>query len=95
MMPCISRKLSVDLAAFHRLSCYLVLICLLNNFQCSTSALSTTVPSILSTNHSSSGSEPACSNVKDIFSHRGIADKDLPARFPIKGEIRVCFAMET
>lgn len=80
MMPCISSKLS----ALHSLSCYLVLIVLLNNLQCSASALSTTVPSVLSSNFSSH--EPACSNVKDLFSQRGIADKELPAKFPIKGK---------
>lgn len=79
MMPCISKKLNID-----SLSSCLVLMFLLNNLQCSTSALSTTVPSVLSSNFSSH--EPSCSNVKDLFSQRGIADKDLPANFPIKGE---------
>lgn len=83
-MPCISRKLCIVAKAFHSLGFYLVLIVLLNNLQCSTSALSTTVPSVLSSNFSSH--EPTCSNVKDLFAQRGIADKDLPAKFPIKGE---------
>lgn len=78
-MPCISRKL------FASLNCYLVLIVLLNNLQFSASSLSSTVPSVQSSNFSSSH-EPICSNVKDILTQRGIADKDLPAKFPIKGE---------
>lgn len=84
MLPCISRKFSVHAKAFNSLSYCLVLIFLLNNLQCSTSALSTTVPSVLSSNISSL--EPTCANVKDILTQRGIADKDLPAKFPIKGE---------
>lgn len=84
MMPCISRKFSVHAKAFNSLSYYLVLIILLNNLKFSTSTLSTTVTSVLSSNISSH--EPTCSNVKDILSLRGIADKDLPAKFPIKGE---------
>lgn len=86
MMPCISK--SVASKAFHSFSYYLVLIFLLNNLQCSTSALSTTVvPSMLSSNFTSTH-EPVCSNVKDIFSQRGITEKDLPAKLPIKGEKR-------
>lgn len=85
MMPCISRKLCVGAKAFHCLSHYLVLIVLLNNLHCSTSALSTTVPSTFGGN--SSSHEPVCANVKDIMSQRGIADKDLPVKFPIKGEL--------
>lgn len=88
-MRCISKKFSVD----GSLTSCLVLVFLLNNLQCSTSALSTTVPSVLSSNFSSH--EPSCSNVKDLFSQRGIADKDLPAKFPIKGENRFKFDMET
>lgn len=85
-MPCISKF--VDSKAFNSFSCYLVLIFLLNNLQCSTSALSTTVaPLVLSSNYTSSH-EPVCSNVKDIFVQRGIAEKDLPAKFPVKGERR-------
>lgn len=80
MMPCISRKLCVDAKAFY----YLMLIVLLNNLQCSMSALSTTVPSTFGGN--SSSHEPVCSNVKDIMLQRGIAEKDLPAKFPIKGK---------
>lgn len=87
MMPCISKKFSVN-----NLSSCLVLVFLLNNLHCSTSALSTTVPSVLSSNFSSL--EPSCSNVKDLFSQRGIADKDLPAKFPIKGENCFKFTIE-
>lgn len=79
-MPCISARLCVGAKAFR----YLVLIILLNNLQCSTSTLSTTVPSTFGGNFSSQ--EPVCSNVREILSQRGIADKDLPAKFPIKGE---------
>jgi hypothetical protein len=83
-MPCISK--SSDSKAFNSFNYYIVLIFLLNNLQLSTSALSTTiVPPVLSSNFTSNH-EPVCSNVKDIFSQRGIAEKDLPAKFPIKGE---------
>lgn len=84
MMPCISSKLHADAKAFHSFSYYLVLIVLLNNLQCSTSALSTTTPSLLNTNHSSH--ESACSNVRDILTQRGVADKDIPTKLPMKGE---------
>lgn len=76
MMPCMSQKLCVV-----SLNGFLVLIVLLNNLKCSAS---TTVPSVASSNFSSH--EPTCSNVKDILAQRGVADKDLPAKFPIKGE---------
>jgi hypothetical protein len=86
MMPCISK--SVDSKAFSSLGYYLVLIFLLNNLEFSTSALSTTVlPSVLNSNYTSNH-EPVCSNVKDIFAQRGIAEKDLPAKLPVKGENR-------
>lgn len=88
MVPCISRK--VGGLAVQSLSCYLVLIVLLNNFQCSASVLATTIASVVSPNVTGSASEPMCSAVKDIFTQRGIADKDLPANFPIKGETH-CF----
>lgn len=86
MMPCISKF--VDSKAFNSFSCYLVLIFLLNNLQCSTSALSTTVAPLMLSSNYTSNHEPVCSNVKDIFVQRGIAEKDLPAKFPIKGEKR-------
>lgn len=89
MMPCISK--SVDSKAF---SYYLVLIFLSNILQCSASALSTTVvPLTLSSNFTSTH-EPVCSNVKDIFSQRGITEKDLPAKLPIKGEKRQNFVVQ-
>lgn len=69
-------------------SCYLVLIVLFSNLHLSTSALSTTVPTTLSTNYSSH--EPTCTNVKDFFIHRGILEKDIP-RTPIKGECQLIF----
>lgn len=84
MLPCISRK--VGGRAVQSLGCYLVLIVLLNNFQCSASVLATTIASVVSPNATGTASEPMCSAVKDIFTQRGIADKDLPANFPIKGE---------
>lgn len=84
MVPCISRK--VGGPAVLSLSCYLVLIVLLNNSQCSASVLATTIASVVSPNATGTASEPMCSTVKDIFTQRGIADKDLPANFPIKGE---------
>lgn len=84
MVPCISRK--VGGRAVQSLCCYFVLIVLLNNFQCSASVLATTIASVVSPNVTGTASEPMCSAVKDIFTQRGIADKDLPANFPIKGE---------
>lgn len=83
MVLCISRKVGGQ--AVQSLGCYLVLIVLLNNFQCSASVLATTIASVVSPNATGT-SEPLCSAVKDIFMQRGIADKDLPANFPIKGE---------
>lgn len=65
------------------LSCYLALIVLFNNLHLSTSALSTTVPTTLSSNYTSH--EPTCSNVKDLLIKRGIAEKDIP-KTPIKGK---------
>ena len=87
MMPCISRKFIVP-KAFDSLSYCLVLFFLLNNLHCTTS--STALPSVQGLNTSSH--EPSCTNVKDIISQRGIADKDLPAKFPIKGEKRLTIA---
>ena len=85
MMPCISK--SVNSKAFSSFNYYLVFIFLLNNLEFATCTLSTTVPSLLSPNYTSNH-EPVCSNVKDIFAQRGIAEKDLPAKLPIKGEKR-------
>lgn len=84
MMPCIARKLSADLKSFNNFNWCLVIIFLLNNLHYTTSALSTTIPTLLSTNNSSQ--EPTCNNVLDIFQKRDIAKKDLPATFPIKGK---------
>lgn len=88
MMPCISRKFIVP-KAFDSLSYCLVLIFLLNNLHCSTST--TTLPSVQGSS-SNSSQEPTCTAVKDIFTQRGVADKDLPANFPIKGELRLPLA---
>lgn len=83
-MPCISRSALVKSKAFSGLSCCLVLTFLLNNLQLATSTLSTIAPPLLNLNYSSH--ELTCSNVKDILAQRGISDKDLPTKFPIKGE---------
>lgn len=79
-MMCISSR---NMRKLCSISCYLTLIVLFNNLNLSTSALSTTVPSTLSTNYSSH--EITCSNVKDFFMQRGIAEKDI-TRTPIKGK---------
>lgn len=63
---------------------YFMLMIIINNFHYSTSSLSTTIPTTLSTNYSSH--EPTCSNVKDLFTQRGIAEKDIP-KSPMKGEL--------
>jgi hypothetical protein len=74
IMKCISNK---------KMCNSLVLLIFLTNLQFSTSSLSTTVSTTLSTNFSSH--EPTCLSVKDLFTQRGIAEKDIP-KTPIKGK---------
>lgn len=83
-MKCLSKSFK----SFRNISCCFMLLIFVNNFNYSTSSLSTTIPTTLSTNYTSH--EPTCANVKDLLIQRGITEKDIP-KSPIKGECR-CYS---